>query len=105
MQRILKWLGQGEKEQKSSIEVGAGRVELLKKYDMIRTADWKKRGDAHAGRNPKRKVKTFPLSLSASCRSDGKNGTFSEIIDDWKWIFGYSARYKGAIVFIRFSVS
>ena len=43
-------LGQGEKEQKSSIEVGAGRVELLRKYDMIRTADWKKRGDAHAGR-------------------------------------------------------
>ena len=43
-------LGQGEKEQKSSIEVGAGRVELLKKYDMIRTADRKKRGDAHAGR-------------------------------------------------------
>ena len=28
-----------------------------------------------------------------------KNGTFSEIINDWKWIFGYSARYKGAIVF------
>ena len=50
VQRILKWLGQGDKEQKSSIEVGAGRVELLKKYDMIRTADGKKRGDAHAGR-------------------------------------------------------
>ncbi len=28
-----------------------------------------------------------------------KDGTFSEIIDDWKWIFGYSARYKGAIAF------
>lgn len=28
-----------------------------------------------------------------------KEGTFSEIIDDWKWIFGYSARYKGAIAF------
>lgn len=42
--------GTGEKEQKSSIEVGAGRVELLRKYDMIRTADGKKRGDAHAGR-------------------------------------------------------
>lgn len=26
-----------------------------------------------------------------------KDGTFHEIIDDWKWIFGYSARYKGAI--------
>ena len=49
-QLILKWLGQGGKEQKSSNEVGAGRVELLKKYDMIRTADGKKRGDAHAGR-------------------------------------------------------
>ncbi|MCI5648529.1 MAG: ABC transporter ATP-binding protein/permease [Fusicatenibacter sp.] len=28
-----------------------------------------------------------------------KDGTFSEIIDDWKWIFSYSARYKGAILF------
>ena len=28
-----------------------------------------------------------------------KDGTFGEIIDDWKWIFTYSKRYKGAIVF------
>ncbi|MGN0298885.1 MAG: ABC transporter ATP-binding protein [Lachnospiraceae bacterium] len=28
-----------------------------------------------------------------------KDGSFYEIIDDWKWIFSYSARYKGAIVF------
>lgn len=28
-----------------------------------------------------------------------KDGTFGEIIDDWKWIFSYSKRYKGAIVF------
>lgn len=28
-----------------------------------------------------------------------KDGTFHEIIDDWKWIFSYSARYKGAIIF------
>ena len=28
-----------------------------------------------------------------------EDGTFSEIIDDWKWIFSYSARYKGAIAF------
>ena len=28
-----------------------------------------------------------------------KDGTFGEIIDDWKWIFSYSLRYKGAIVF------
>ncbi len=27
------------------------------------------------------------------------DGTFSEILDDWKWIFGYSKRYKGAILF------
>lgn len=31
-----------------------------------------------------------------------KDGTFSEIIDDWRWIFSYSARYKGAIVFYIF---
>lgn len=28
-----------------------------------------------------------------------RDGTFSEIIDDWKWIFSYSAKYKKAIVF------
>lgn len=28
-----------------------------------------------------------------------KEGTFSEIVDDWKWIFTYSKRYKGAIAF------
>ena len=28
-----------------------------------------------------------------------KDGTFGEIIDDWKWIFTYSARYKKVIVF------
>lgn len=31
-----------------------------------------------------------------------KDGTFREIIDDWKWIFTYSARYKLAIVFYVF---
>lgn len=28
-----------------------------------------------------------------------RDGTFTEIIDDWKWIFSYSKKYKGAIVF------
>ncbi|MBR3231761.1 MAG: ABC transporter ATP-binding protein [Lachnospiraceae bacterium] len=28
-----------------------------------------------------------------------QDGTFSEILDDWKWIFTYSVRYKWAIVF------
>ncbi len=28
-----------------------------------------------------------------------KDGTFAEIIEDWKWIFSYSKRYKGAILF------
>lgn len=27
------------------------------------------------------------------------DGTFSEILDDWRWIFTYSVRYKGAIIF------
>ena len=28
-----------------------------------------------------------------------KDGTYKEIIDDWKWILSYTARYKGAVVF------
>ena len=28
-----------------------------------------------------------------------RNGTFGEIWDDWKWIFTYSRRYKGSILF------
>ena len=28
-----------------------------------------------------------------------KDGTFGEILEDWKWIFSYSAKYKGAILF------
>ena len=31
-----------------------------------------------------------------------KDGTFGEIVDDWKWIFSYSARYKGVIAFYLF---
>ncbi len=32
-------------------------------------------------------------------RQRWKDGTFREILDDWRWIFTYSRRYKGAIVF------
>ena len=28
-----------------------------------------------------------------------KDGTYKEILDDWRWIFTYSKRYKGAILF------
>ena len=28
-----------------------------------------------------------------------KDGSFREILEDWRWIFGYSARYKKAIAF------
>ncbi|MDO4977698.1 MAG: ABC transporter ATP-binding protein [Eubacteriales bacterium] len=28
-----------------------------------------------------------------------RDGTFAEVIADWKWIMGYSARYKGTIAF------
>lgn len=28
-----------------------------------------------------------------------RDGTFGEILDDWRWIFTYSRRFKGAIVF------
>ena len=32
-------------------------------------------------------------------KSRWKDGTFGEILDDWRWIFSYSKRYKAAIVF------
>lgn len=35
-------------------------------------------------------------------RTRWKDGTFKEILEDWKWIFTYSKRYKGAIVFYIF---
>ena len=47
----------------------------------------------------KEKSKDAPFESIRILSERWKNGTFSEIIDDWKWIFGYSARYKGAIVF------
>ena len=28
-----------------------------------------------------------------------KDGSFREILDDWRWIFTYSRRYKGVILF------
>ena len=28
-----------------------------------------------------------------------KEGTFGEILDDWRWILSYSKKYKGAILF------
>ena len=40
------------------------------------------------------KIKSEALRILVS---KWKDGTFGEIIDDWKWIFTYSIRFKGAI--------
>ena len=40
------------------------------------------------------KIKSESLGILIS---KWKDGTFGEIIDDWKWIFTYSVRFKGAI--------
>lgn len=42
--------------------------------------------------------KAFFHSLH-TLRMSLKDGTFREILEDWRWIFGYSKRYKGAIAF------
>ena len=39
------------------------------------------------------------FSTLHSLRLRWKDGTFGEILDDWRWIFAYSRRYKGAILF------
>ena len=48
-----------------------------------------------------REEKSHALSFDSLkvLTSRWKDGTFKEIIDDWKWIFGYSKKYKWAIVF------
>ena len=41
-----------------------------------------------------------PFAQSVSTLiSRWRDGTFGEIIDDWRWIFSYSKKYKGAIAF------
>ena len=47
-------------------------------------------------KNPR---KNSPFESLDILISRWKDGTFSEILDDWKWIFSYSVRYKGAIAF------
>ena len=32
-------------------------------------------------------------------RQRWKDGTFGEILDDWRWIFTYTKRYRYAVVF------
>lgn len=47
-----------------------------------------------------KKIKNFtPWESVNILISRWLDGSFTEIIDDWKWIFSYSARYKGAILF------
>ena len=47
---------------------------------------------------PKQKGSEFLHQL----RSRWKDGSLQEVIADWRWIFSYSRRYKGAIVFYVF---
>lgn len=50
----------------------------------------------------KNEEKRLPFESLNILMKKWKDGTFGEIIEDWKWIFHYSARYKGAILFYIF---
>ncbi|HIS51161.1 MAG TPA: ABC transporter ATP-binding protein [Candidatus Onthomonas avicola] len=51
------------------------------------------------GKNNEKKAHSKVLFESLNIlMSRWVDGTFSEILDDWKWIFSYSARYKWAIL-------
>ena len=52
-----------------------------------------------ADRQEKNKIAFESLDILVS---RWKNGTFYEILDDWKWILTYSARYKKQIMFYTF---
>ena len=48
--------------------------------------------------NSEEEKRAFFSSLH-TLRQRWREGTFHEILDDWRWIFSYSKRYKGAILF------
>ena len=54
--------------------------------------------------NEQSKQENTPLGSESLgiLRQRWKDGTFREILEDWKWIFTYSKRYKGAIAFYVF---
>ncbi|MBR5489551.1 MAG: ABC transporter ATP-binding protein, partial [Firmicutes bacterium] len=43
-------------------------------------------------------MKGFKIQSLDMLLSHFKDGTFGEVIDDWKWIFSYSRRYTGSII-------
>lgn len=43
-------------------------------------------------------MKEFKIQSLEMLRSHFKDGTFKEVIDDWKWIFSYSRKYIGSIL-------
>ncbi len=48
------------------------------------------------------KEKAFSFESLDLLITKWKNGTFGEILDDWKWIFSYSAKYKKKIALYIF---
>ncbi|MBQ5951127.1 MAG: ABC transporter ATP-binding protein [Lachnospiraceae bacterium] len=46
---------------------------------------------------PKDEKKEAYFASAHKLRMAIRDGTFHEILDDWKWIFSYSKKYKGAI--------
>lgn len=48
--------------------------------------------------NPQQNPEPFFKSLT-KLKESFKDGTYKEILDDWRWIWTYSKKYKGAIVF------
>lgn len=46
------------------------------------------------GRSQKRSFESLDILIRK-----WKDGTFGEVLDDWKWILSYSKKYKGAIAF------
>ena len=53
--------------------------------------------------NPRIQDVDKPFYSVRELRRRMKDGTFKEILDDWKWIFSYSRRYWWAIVFYIFT--
>ena len=51
------------------------------------------------GTNGASQERSTSFGSLSTLRQRWKDGTFGEILDDWRWIMSYSKRYKGAIIF------
>lgn len=68
-------------------------------YDTLDTLIFMEKVNRDMSEEKKKKNRNLSFESLDILIQRWKDGTFAEIIDDWRWIFSYSKKYKGAILF------